>query len=65
MKNGKPALEEYGEYKIIFDEMLKENSGKENVFPMALAQEIEEIEELRRFSSELKKESGCFYSSTS
>lgn len=64
MKNEKPALEEYGEYKIVFKEIMKEDSEKENLLPPELAREMDEIEELRRFSSELKKESGFFYSST-
>ena len=64
MKNEKQVLEEYGEYKIIFEGMMKENSEKESLLPSELAHEMEEIEALRRFSSELKKESGCFYSST-
>jgi hypothetical protein len=64
MKNEKPVLEEYGKYKIVFEGMMKENSEMETLLPTALSQEIEEIEELRRFSSELKKESGFFYSST-
>lgn len=64
MKSEKPVLEEYGEYKIIFEGMMKGNSEKESLSPPELAHEMEEIEELRRFSSELKKEYGSFYSST-
>jgi hypothetical protein len=64
MKSEKPVFGEYGDYKVIFEGMTKENSEAENLLPAELAQEIKEIEELRRFSSELKNESGFFYSST-
>jgi hypothetical protein len=64
MKSEKPVFEEYGAYKIVFEGMMKDDSEEESLLPPELAQELEEIEELRRFSSELKKESGFFYSST-
>lgn len=64
MKSVNPVVEEYGEYKIVFEGVLKEDSEKESLLSPELACEMDEIDELRRFSSELKKESGFFYSST-
>ncbi|MBF0292291.1 MAG: hypothetical protein HQK86_09055 [Nitrospinae bacterium] len=64
MKNEKQASSEYGEYKIVFERLIKDDSDTESLLSPKLVQEMEEIEALRRFSSELKKESAFFYSST-